>query len=138
MQFTEHVAWITSPPIYYSLGLDGISLPLVLMTVGIMPLCVLASWNAITTRVRSFMADAARYGNGHGGGLHRAGLCPVLRILGSHADSDVPPHRRLGRAQPTYAAIKFFLYTLAGSLLCSWSPSSSCTFMEGTPSTSSP
>src|SRR4051794_27139332 len=49
MQFTEHVAWITSPPIYYSLGLDGISLPLVLMTAGIMPLCVLASWNAITT-----------------------------------------------------------------------------------------
>ena len=56
MQFTEHVAWITAPPIYYSLGLDGISLPLVLMTVGIMPLCVLASWNAITTRVPGFMA----------------------------------------------------------------------------------
>ena len=56
MQFTEHVAWITAPPIYYSLGLDGISLPLVLMTAGIMPLCVLASWNAITTSVRGFMA----------------------------------------------------------------------------------
>ena len=38
MQFTEHVAWIAAPPIYYSLGLDGISLPLVLMTVGIMPI----------------------------------------------------------------------------------------------------
>src|SRR5688572_9198136 len=48
MQFTEHVVWIASPPIYYSPGLDGISLPLVLMTVGIMPLCILASWNAIT------------------------------------------------------------------------------------------
>src|SRR5436853_6329576 len=67
MQFTEHVAWVTTPPIYYSLGLDGISLPLVLMTAGIMPLCVMASWNAITTRVRGFMAmwlvmDAAMVG----------------------------------------------------------------------------
>src|SRR5215510_12799237 len=56
MQFAEHVAWITSPPIHYSLGLDGISLPLVLMTAGLLPLCVLASWQAVTTRIRSFMA----------------------------------------------------------------------------------
>src|SRR5438034_11600785 len=56
MQFTEHVAWVAAPPIYYSLGLDGISLPLVLMTVAILPLCVLASLGAITTRVRGFMA----------------------------------------------------------------------------------
>ncbi|MBU6433609.1 MAG: NADH-quinone oxidoreductase subunit M, partial [Nitrospirae bacterium] len=56
MQFTEHVAWIAAPPIYYSLGLDGISLPLVLMTAMIMPLCVLASWDAITIKVRGFMA----------------------------------------------------------------------------------
>src|SRR5262245_57389976 len=45
MQFTEHVAWFTSPPVHYSLGVDGISLPLVLMTAGLMPLCVLISWN---------------------------------------------------------------------------------------------
>ena len=56
MQFVEHVTWITSPPIHYSLGLDGISFPLVLMTAGLLPLCVLASWQAVTTRIRSFMA----------------------------------------------------------------------------------
>ena len=44
MQFAEHMAWITSPPIHYSLGIDGISLPLVLMTAALMPLCVLISW----------------------------------------------------------------------------------------------
>ena len=56
MQFTEQVTWITSPPISYSLGLDGISLPLFLMTTFLLPLCVLASWRAIETRVCEFMA----------------------------------------------------------------------------------
>ena len=100
MQFIEHVAWITSPPIYYSLGLDGISLPLVLMTAAIMPLCVLVSWNAITTRVQGFHGHAASHGNGHAGGIRRAGFRVVLCVLGGHADSDVPPHRRLGRTEP--------------------------------------
>src|SRR6266545_8117440 len=52
MQFAEQVLWITSPPIHYRLGLDGISLPLVVMTTLLMPLCVLISWNSITTRIR--------------------------------------------------------------------------------------
>ncbi|HWC51722.1 MAG TPA: proton-conducting transporter membrane subunit, partial [Nitrospira sp.] len=56
MQFVEHAAWISSPPIHYSLGVDGISLPLVLMTAALMPLCVLISWESILTRVRTFMA----------------------------------------------------------------------------------
>ena len=56
MQFAERMDWISSPPISYSVGLDGISLPLVLMTTFLMPLCVLASWRAIGTRIREFMA----------------------------------------------------------------------------------
>src|SRR5690242_17425275 len=56
MQFIEHVNWITAPPINYSLGIDGISLPLVLMTAALMPLCVLVSWTSVTIRIRSFMA----------------------------------------------------------------------------------
>ena len=56
MQFAEDVTWITSPPIHYHLGLDGISLPLVLMTTVLMPLCVAISWRSIETRVSSFMA----------------------------------------------------------------------------------
>src|SRR5262249_6898608 len=54
MKSVEHVSWIPSPPIHYSLGLDGISLPLVLMTAGLLPLCVLASWQAVTARIRGF------------------------------------------------------------------------------------
>jgi NADH-quinone oxidoreductase subunit M len=117
MQFTEHVAWVTTPPIYYSLGLDGISLPLVLMTVGIMPLCVLASWNAITTRVRGFMAmllvmEAAMVGVFIALDFAlfyvfwEAMLIPMYLLIGVWGGSN-----RL------YAAIKFFLYTLAGSML---------------------
>src|SRR5262250_44564 len=44
MQFVERVPWINSPPVNYSLGLDGISLPLVLLTTFLMPFCVLVSW----------------------------------------------------------------------------------------------
>lgn len=117
MQFTEHVAWITAPPIYYSLGLDGISLPLVLMTAGIMPLCVLASWTAITTRVQSFMAMLLIMETAMIGVFvaldfvlfyvfWEAMLIPMYLLIGVWGG----PNR-------LYAAIKFFLYTLAGSVL---------------------
>ena len=138
MQFTEHVAWITAPPIYYSLGLDGISLPLVLMTAGIMPLCVLASWNAITTSSPGLHGRVAGYGNGYGGGIRRVGFRPVLRVLGGHVDSDVPPDRRLGRAQPALCGHQVFSVHPRRERTLAWWPSSSCTFMEGTRSTSSP
>ena len=117
MQFTEHVAWIAAPPIYYSLGLDGISLPLVLMTVGIMPLCVLASWNAITTNIRGFMAVLLVMETAMVGVFvaldfvlfyvfWEAMLIPMYLLIGVWGG----PNR-------LYAAIKFFLYTLAGSVL---------------------
>src|SRR5205823_11869849 len=56
MQFVEDATWITSPPIHYHLGVDGISLPLVLLTTFLLPLCVLVSWRTIQTRLREFMA----------------------------------------------------------------------------------
>src|SRR5512144_1089035 len=56
MQFSEQAVWISAPSIHYRLGLDGISLPLVLMTTVLMPLCVLISWQSVETRIRSFMA----------------------------------------------------------------------------------
>ena len=117
MQFTEHVAWITSPPIHYSLGLDGISLPLVLMTAALMPLCVLISWESIVTRVRTFMAVL---------------LIMETAMLGVFAALDfvlfyvfweamlIPMYLLIGvwgGPNRLYAAIKFFLYTLAGSVL---------------------
>ena len=117
MQFVEHVAWITAPPVHYSLGLDGISLPLVLMTAALMPLCVLASWTSITTRVRSFMAvllimEAAMLGVFAALDFvlfyvfWEAMLIPMYLLIGVWGG----PNR-------LYAAIKFFLYTLAGSVL---------------------
>ncbi len=117
MQFTERVAWITSPPITYSLGVDGISLPLVLLTTFITPLCVLTSWRAIETRVREFMAVL---------------LVMETAMLGVFVAMDfvlfyvfwevmlIPMYLLIGvwgGPNRLYAAIKFFLYTLAGSLL---------------------
>ncbi|HKY73239.1 MAG TPA: NADH-quinone oxidoreductase subunit M [Nitrospira sp.] len=117
MQFVEHVAWITSPPIHYSLGVDGISLPLVLMTAALMPLCVLVSWESIVTRLRAFMAvllvmEAAMLGVFVALDFvlfyvfWEAMLIPMYLIIGVWGG----PNR-------LYAAIKFFLYTLAGSVL---------------------
>ena len=54
-QFGEHISWIPSLNINYTLGIDGISLLLVLLTTFIMPLCVLGSWTYIEKRVKEFM-----------------------------------------------------------------------------------
>ena len=54
-QFGEHKAWIPSLNINYTLGVDGISLLLVLLTTFIMPICVLGSWTYIQKRVKEFM-----------------------------------------------------------------------------------
>ncbi|MFQ5990962.1 MAG: NADH-quinone oxidoreductase subunit M [Nitrospiraceae bacterium] len=117
MQFTEHVAWITSPPINYSVGVDGISLPLILMTTFLIPLCVLASWRAIEMRVREFMAVM---------------LVMETAMLGVFVALDfvlfyifwevmlIPMYLLIGvwgGQHRLYAAIKFFLYTLVGSVL---------------------
>jgi NADH-quinone oxidoreductase subunit M len=117
MQFVEQATWISSPPIRYHLGLDGISLPLVLMTTVLMPLCVLVSWRAIEARIRSFMAML---------------LIMESAMIGVFAALDfvlfyvfwevmlIPMYLLIGvwgGPNRLYAAIKFFLYTLAGSVL---------------------
>ena len=117
MQFAEQAVWIASPPIHYHLGLDGISLPLVLMTTVLMPLCVTISWRAIEIRLRSFMAmllimEAAMIGVFAALDFvlfyvfWEAMLIPMYLLIGIWGG----PNR-------LYAAIKFFLYTLAGSVL---------------------
>jgi len=55
MQYVERMEWMPTFGIQYAVGIDGISILLVLLTVVLCPLCVLASWNSITTRVRAFM-----------------------------------------------------------------------------------
>ena len=117
MQFGERALWITAPPIHYRLGLDGISLPLVLMTTLLMPLCVLISWRSIQTRIRSFMAMLLVMEGAMIGVFvaldfvlfyvfWEAMLIPMYLLIGIWGG----PNR-------LYAAIKFFLYTLAGSVL---------------------
>lgn len=117
MQFVESAVWISSPPIHYRLGLDGISLPLVLMTTVLMPLCILISWRSIESRVQSFMAMLLIMEGAMIGVFSaldfvlfyifwEAMLIPMYLLIGVWGG----PNR-------LYAAIKFFLYTLAGSVL---------------------
>jgi NADH-quinone oxidoreductase subunit M len=117
MQFTERLEWIAVPPISYSIGLDGISLPLVIMTAFLMPLCVLASWRAIDRGVRGFLATLLVMETAMIGVFAaldfvlfyvfwEAMLIPMYLLIGVWGG----PNR-------LYAAIKFFLYTLAGSVL---------------------
>ncbi len=117
MQFGELAVWISAPPIHYRLGIDGISLPLVLMTTVLMPLCVLISWQSVETSIRSFMATLLVMESAMLGVFvaldfvlfyvfWEAMLIPMYLLIGVWGG----PNR-------LYAAIKFFLYTLAGSVL---------------------
>ena len=117
MQFVERASWITAPPVQYSLGLDGISFPLVLMTTFLMPFCVTVSWTAIDKRVQLFMSMLLVMETAMLGVFvaldfvlfyvfWEAMLIPMYLLIGVWGG----PNR-------LYAAIKFFLYTLAGSVL---------------------
>ena len=117
MQFVEAVEWIPRFNINYLLGVDGISLPLVLLNSFITVLVVWAGWESIQVRVAQYMA-AFLIMSGLINGVFvaldgvlfyvffEAMLIPMYLIIGVW-----------GGANRVYAAIKFFLYTLLGSLL---------------------
>lgn len=116
-QFVEHYIWIESLNINYIVGIDGISILLFLLTTIIMPFCVLASWNYIKTRVRTFMVCLLIMETAMLGVfvaldfvlfyiLWEAMLIPMYLLIGIW-----------GGPRKIYASIKFFLYTLAGSVL---------------------
>ena len=117
MQFVEKSPWIERWNINYHLGVDGISLWLVLLTAFITVVVVIASWESITTRVNQFMA-AMLILSGLQVGVFaaldgmlfyvffEATLIPMYLIIGIW-----------GGPRKIYAAFKFFLYTLLGSLL---------------------
>ena len=117
MQFVEAVEWIPRFNINYLLGVDGISLPLVLLNSFITVLVVWASWESIQTRVAQYMAAFLVMSGFINGAFaaqdailfyvfFEAMLIPMYLIIGIWGG----PNR-------VYAAIKFFLYTLLGSLL---------------------
>lgn len=116
MQFVTRVSWIPAFNINYAVGVDGISVLLVLLTTLITPMCVLCSWKAIDTRVKEYMIailvmEAMLIGVFVALDLFlffvfwEAELIPMFLIIGVW-----------GGQRRVYAALKFFLYTMAGSL----------------------
>ncbi|MBI2369871.1 MAG: NADH-quinone oxidoreductase subunit M [Deltaproteobacteria bacterium] len=117
MQFVERAPWIPQWGIAYHLGVDGISLFLVLLTTFLTPLALLASWSAITARVKEFLICMLLLETGMLGVFAaldlflfyifwEAMLVPMYFLIGVW-----------GGPQRIYAAVKFLLYTMAGSLL---------------------
>ena len=116
-QFVEKVPWIKSLGINYFLGIDGISLFLVLLTTFIMPICILASWKYIDKHVKEFMIAMLVMETSMIGALVALDvilfyvfwefmLIPMYLLIGVW-----------GYERRIYAALKFFLYTMVGSVL---------------------
>jgi NADH-quinone oxidoreductase subunit M len=117
LQFEERVAWIPDYGISYHLGVDGLSLWLVVLTTFLTPVALLASWSSIERRVREFnlfmlLLEAGMLGVFCSLDLFlfyifwEAMLIPMYFLIGIW-----------GHGRRIYAAIKFFLYTMAGSVL---------------------
>ncbi|KWV50190.1 NADH-quinone oxidoreductase chain 13 [Bradyrhizobium macuxiense] len=115
-QFVEKASWLATG-INYHMGVDGISLPLLILTTAIMPLCIIASWKAITQRVGEYMMaflilETLMVGTFSALDLvlfylfFEGGLIPMFLIIGVW-----------GGPRRVYASFKFFLYTLLGSVL---------------------
>ena len=116
-QFLEEVEWLPAYGITYRMGVDGISLPFVLLTAFLTPLCILASWESIQKMVKEYMIAFLALESFVIGVfcaldfilfyiLWEAMLIPMFLLIGVWGG----PNR-------VYAALKFFLYTLAGSVL---------------------
>jgi NADH-quinone oxidoreductase subunit M len=115
-QFVEEMDWLGGS-IRYKMGVDGISMLFVVLTAFLMPLCILASWQAIEERVKEYMIaflvlETLMLGVFCALDLilfylfFEGGLIPMFLIIGVW-----------GGVRRVYASFKFFLYTLLGSLL---------------------
>ncbi len=117
MQFVERVPWIEALNVFYYLGVDGISAPLILLTTFITPLVVIAGWDTIKVRAAQYFAaflilEGLMIGvfSALDGMLFyvfwEAMLIPMFLIIGVW-----------GGERRVYATLKFFLYTFLGSVL---------------------
>ncbi|MBT8066085.1 MAG: NADH-quinone oxidoreductase subunit M [Gammaproteobacteria bacterium] len=117
MQFVERVPWIESLAVFYYLGVDGLSAPLILLTTFITPLVVIAGWDSIKDRPAQYFAaflilEGLMIGvfSALDGLLFyvfwEAMLIPMFLIIGVW-----------GGERRVYATLKFFLYTFLGSVL---------------------
>jgi len=114
-QFVEKHDWLGIAS--YHIGVDGISLPFVILTTALMPICILASWTSIQKRVKAYMIaflvlETLMVGTFASLDLvlfylfFEGGLIPMFLIIGVW-----------GGPRRVYASFKFFLYTLLGSVL---------------------
>ncbi|MCK9915236.1 NADH-quinone oxidoreductase subunit M [Microbacteriaceae bacterium K1510] len=114
-QFVEKQNWLGVAS--YHMGVDGISLPFVILTTALMPLCILASWVSVQKRVKEYMIaflvlETLMIGTFSALDLvlfylfFEGGLIPMFLIIGVW-----------GGPRRVYASFKFFLYTLLGSVL---------------------
>ena len=117
MQFIEKAPWVATLNVFYSLGVDGISTPLILLTTLITPLVVISAWDTIKMRPAQYFAaflileglmigvfsalDALLFYV-----FWEAMLIPMFLIIGVW-----------GGERRVYATLKFFLYTFLGSVL---------------------
>lgn len=116
-QFQDQVSWMPEFNLAYRVGVDGISMLFVLLTTLLTPICILASWEAITTRVKEYMI---------------AFLVMEVMMVGMFCALDIvlfyiffegvliPMFLIIGvwgGPRRVYAAFKFFLFTLVGSVL---------------------
>ena len=118
-QFVQNIPWIEAGPfkMNYHVGIDGISLWLVILTTFIMPIAVLSTWTAVEVKVKEYMICLLLLEVGMLGAFvsldmflfyifWEVMLIPMYFIIGIW-----------GGKQKIYAAIKFFIYTMAGSVL---------------------
>ncbi len=117
MQFVEQVPWIAALDVYYYLGVDGLSVPLIILTAFITPLVIIAGWDTITSRPAQYFA-AFLILEGLMIGVFCAldgllfyvfwefMLVPMFLIIGVW-----------GGQRRIYATLKFFLFTFLGSVL---------------------
>jgi NADH-quinone oxidoreductase subunit M len=117
LQFVERAPWIPAWGISYFVGIDGLSLWLVILSTFLTPLALLGSWSSIGTRVREFVVFML---------LLEAGMVGVFVALDLFLfyvfwEAMLVPMYFLigiwGHERRIYAAVKFFLYTFAGSVL---------------------
>ncbi len=115
-QFEIDQPWITSPNIHYHMGIDGISVWLIVLTTFLTPLCVLISWTSIHDRVKEFfilllLLETALIGVFTALDLFlfyffwEATLIPMALLIGMY-----------GHGRKVYAAVKYFLFTMIGSM----------------------
>ncbi len=116
-QFPVDIPWIASPEIHFAVSLNGISLWLILLATFLTPICVLISWRYVQNRAKEFYAFLLLLEFGLVGVFQaqdlflfyvfwEVSLVPMYFLIGIW-----------GHERRIYAAVKFFLYTMAGSVL---------------------